>query len=1045
MKFTEIFIKRPVLALVVSIVVVMLGWVTLNMLAVRQYPQIDLSIVSIETQYNGASPEVVESQITRELEERLAGLPGMDYMVSSSEMERSKITVYFASGVSLDAAASDIADRVRGMDLPESVPPPKVSKADLNAIPVMSLVLYGEKYTVQQLYDFAQRYIEQALKAVNGVASVMLQGGAPQEMQLQVDPLKAASYVITHDDLQRAVHAQSVNKPGGYVVEAGSRFSIETKARIDTEEGFNAMPLPRSDIKGNSKEGIVRFGDIGVAKIAQGEEHARIRFNGQPCVTFNIVANAQANPIDISAAVNKRLQGLRADLPEDLKLDVASDESIFIKKSLHEVYKTLAEAVFLVVIVILVFLGSWRAALVPLFTIPISLIGAGFFMYLCGFSINTLTLLAFVLAIGLVVDDAIVVLENIYRHIEEGMTPFRAALKGANEIGFAVVCMTLTLVAVYAPIALAQGMTGKLFTEFAITLAAAVLVSGLAALTLSPMMCAYILKPIDHNHTPSRLSPKAFIERILAWIENAYALFLDRRVMPLRWIVLLLSLGVGFVGYKMATGWLPSELSPREDQGVLKTYSTGRNGATMESLDPQMKLVEEKVLNKEKYPHIANMLTSIEMGGASESRSVLVPWEDRPHVSCAQIASEMNKEFEGFGDMSTSAYCQSRSLMGGGADQPLSFVYQSNRPLLDMIDTARDIIRILYNDPMLNIISNPWDVPAESANYVIVVDRVHAASLGVDPSTVANLLFMLVKKQKIGNFEIKNKMFSVKAMVDPKFLVSVESLRGLYVRSSVATKDGGDTMVPLSDLIKIERRLSRPSIHRFEGMRAITFTTGLAKGVGLSDAYKSLKEKIKPMLPEGDRVTESGSLRRLLQEANSVLLIVGLAVAFIFLIMAAQFESFIDPLIIMFSVPLALSGALVTLWFVPQGSMNIYSQIGLITLIGLITKHGILILDFANTKRDLGFSVRSSIVEASKMRFRPILMTTLAMVLGAVPLALSTGAGCEARRQIGWVIVGGMSIGTLFTLLVIPAAYACFSRRKPHMVFENDEMEQINR
>lgn len=1029
MSFTDLFIRRPVLAWVVSIIITLLGLVAYKQLPLRQYPQVETPVVTVETGIRGASAEVIEAQITRLLEDGLAGMDGVEYMISSSESERSKVKLFFRDGMSSDVAAANVRDRLGRVELPPDVQPPRLYKADSDGSPTISLVLHGSIFDMTRLYEYAEKYIKNELGAIPGVASVTLDGGSNREMLLRLNLEAMNALQISAHDIEQALHHQSIKRPGGRIVEGLVEYSILTDNELKTEEDFNNLVVGTS----KPQENLIRIKDIGQAVLQSGDERHFVRFNGNPAIVLHVIAQSRGNPIEISQLIEKKLETMRQDLPQGMLLDVAADRAIFIKHSIDHVYQAILEAVILVIVVIFLFLGSLRASLIPLVTIPVSLIGSCFIMYCLGFSLNTLTLLSMVLAIGLVVDDAIVVLENIYRYLEQGMAPLKAAIRGTREISFSVICMTFTLIAVYAPIALAKGTTGKVFTEFALTLAGSVLISGIVALTLSPMMCSRILQGHSPTHKTHGFSLKSWIDRILSFLEQAYANLLSRLVIPGRWITLFLALCLGVLGFLLMTQWLPKELSPRADQGYMQTMSSAPVGSTMGYLNRCALDTEQLLMNKSRFPEIKDVLSTIQVAGETYAYITLQPWEKRSIKAkdlAKKISDTLRTEVMGF---QTGVWAPSSSILSSGSDkQSLSLVLQSDKSIDEMVPVASSIIHDVLrkhpgvvNDPS----HNPWDISAATTRYQITFDRDRALALGVDPYQGAHALEVLISKKKIGQFERDNKLYSVRAFIDESQLKGIDDLKQIRLKSHFRDGPESDTpaFVPIGELIKIEKKSSRPSIPRFEGLRAVTLSMDLQSGYSLEKVYKEIKAEASRLLPDGFRITESGSLRKIFNEGQSIVMIFALAVLFIYLILSAQFESFVDPLIIILSVPLALTGALVTLWFVPEGTVNVYSQIGLVTLIGLITKHGILMIDFANHARSEGSIKPLAIIEASKLRLRPILMTTFAMVLGAVPLALATGADCEARRQIGWVIVGGMSLGTLFTLFVIPAAYVCFS------------------
>lgn len=1020
--WSEHFIRRPVLAWVLNIVVIILGCVAFFKLSLRQYPQVELPIITVMTQFEGAGPEIIESQVTRPLEENLAGLEGIEVMTSESVAEQSKIKLQFRSTRPIDAAAADVRDRLSRMDkLPQEASHPRLTKADADAEPVVSLAFYGDTHAIPKLYDYATRYLQADLEAIEGVASVDVYGGASYEMHIVLDPIRMAGYNLTAQEVSEALKRQNINKPAGRIGEEEREFLVITRAQLSKPEDFNNLVL--AERKGY----LVKLRDIGHAEFNSDDKRFRVKYNGHPTVMLAVVAQSRANPIDISHAAQEKLIQIRENLPRGMSLEIANDRSVFIERSIQQVYRSIWEAIFLVIAVVFFFLRSFKASLIPLVTIPISLLGAFFSIYLLGFTINTLTLLALVLAIGLVVDDAIVVLENIYRHIEEGLSPLKAAIVGTREIQFSIIAMTLTLAAVYTPIALASGITGKLFTEFALTLVGAVLWSGFVALVLSPMMCSRLLhqreadEPVSHHKLFSLLH--TFNQRIGVFLDRLDALYAQtlKRAFTYRLWVIGAAFSVGLGGYLLGTYVVPSELAPREDQGMVRVTAQSPYGSTLEYLDKYANTID-RILKG--VPEIEKRLLMVQAGEETYERGMLIPWEKR--VRCQELIPAIQEALNEIPGIRAFAYCPSRSLMGGASDRPIEFVLQTNRPFKELVGVASRVRALMSRYPGIYAHNIDWDVAASGQEYLVDVKRDVAAAANVDIQALATMLDMLISGRRATSVERDSKLYPVRVWMGEINRKAPQDLKSLMVKGM---RDRQEVMIPLEDLVTIEEKISNPAISHFGGMRSVTISAGLEKGYGLGEVHAGLKTKIREILPAGFRIQEAGELKRFLTEKQTIFLIFGLAVAFIFLVMAAQFESFRDPFIIMLSVPLALAGAALTLWLVPGGSINIYSQIGFVTLIGLITKHGILIVDFANTLQEKGYKQQEALLEACRLRLRPILMTTMAMVLGAIPLVMGGGPGFEVRRQIGWVIVGGMSLGTLFTLFVVPLVYTLISNR----------------
>lgn len=1023
MNFTELLIRRPVLSTVMTIIILMVGVVSYTRLSLRQFPEVDKPIISVTTSLEGASPQIIEQQLTRPLEEALGGIEGLDYMVSRSEAENSIIKLNFKVDRDIDLAAADVRDRLQKVrnTLPDDAQDPLIKKADADAQPLVYLSLYSDKKSVSELADYARRYLQSELETIPGVASVDVFGGGELEMHLILDPVRLNAYKITATDVASALKRQNIKKPAGKIIGEEREFSVTTTATLTTPSQFNNMILAE-------KEGrIIYLKDVGYAELKSEDKRFASRFNDKNAVSLGIIKKSVANPLEVKKGVVEKLVQIRDSLPSGTQIEISSDKTIFIEKSIEHVYKTIWEATFLVIVVVFFFLRSVRASFIPLVTIPVSLIGAFALMYFFGFTINILTLLALVLAIGLVVDDAIVVLENIYRHIEEGMKPMQAAIQGAKEISFAVIAMTLTLAAVYAPIALSSGITGKLFTEFALTLAGAVIISGFVALTLTPMMCSRLLVAHHNEVPPSNRFSRAyqtFSDKIGAWLDRldrGYGYFL-MRVLENRLWVILIGLVVAGIGVYLSVFQLKRELTPAEDQGVLIATASPPYGATLKYIEKyalQMDMILASV------PELVKRMTLVQVGDDTLSQNTMVPWEERTR-SCNDVKEAITPDLKKIIGLDVTARCQNRSVIGGGSVFDLSFVIQTTRSYEDLEQQMQKVWAAMSQHPGISNVRPDMGAPGQ--DYKVQIDVEKAATLGIEPDVIAQTLDVLIGGRKSTTFERESKQYPVRVWLGEQFRRAPRDVLEMTIRSSKEGKDK-DNLVPLSDLVDIVAVTTTPEIRHFEGMRSVTLDASLKQGYGLGQVLDDIKRISDKILPSGYQTTVSGETRDYLKESYTIYIIFGLAIAFIFLVMAAQFESFIDPFIIILSVPLSLAGAIFTLWIVPNGTLNIYSQIGLVTLIGLITKHGILIVDFANKLQEQGKSVYEAVMEASRLRLRPILMTTFAMVFGAIPLAYSSGAGAETRAQIGLVIVGGMSVGTLFTLFVIPVVYTYLSRK----------------
>ncbi len=1024
MNFTEFLIRRPVLSIVMTIIIIIVGAVSYTRLSLRQFPEVDKPIISVTTALEGASPQIIEMQLTRPLEDALSGVEGLDYVTSRSEAGNSVIKLIFKVDRNMDYAAADVRDRLQKVanKLPDDAEDPLIKKADVDSQPLIFLSLFSDTKTVNELADYAHRNLENELQTISGVASAEIWGGGSLEMHLVLDPVRLNAFKVTAQDIVAALKRQNVKKPGGRLTGDEREFMVTTVSSLSTPAQFNNMIISESQGR------IVRLKDVGYAELNSEDTRFASRFNDKNAVSIGITKKSVANPLEVKKGVEEKLAQLRERLPAGIQIEISLDNTVFIEKSIDHVYRTIWEATLLVIVVIFFFLRSFKASLIPLVTIPVSLIGAFSLMFLFGFTINILTLLALVLAIGLVVDDAIVVLENIYRHIEEGKKPMQAAIQGAKEISFAVIAMTLTLAAVYAPIALSSGITGRLFTEFALTLAGSVIISGFVALTLTPMMCSRLLVA-HHAPDPNVKETKLlrayhiFSDTVGNWLDKldkGYGTLLARVLEKRLWVVGV-GLLVAVLGAYLGAYKLKKELTPPEDQGILLTTANAPYGATLKYLE-KYALQMDQVLAS--VPELEKRVTVIQVGDDSYSKNTMLPWDKRTR-SCNEIKEAITPELDKIIGLDVKPRCQNSSAIGGGSGFSLSFVIQTTRSYDDLEAQMQKVWMVMGQHPGISYVRPDMGAPGQDYKVETSVDK--AVTLGVEPDAIAQTLDTLISGRRSTYFERENKQYPIKVWVGEQFRRSPQDVLALTVKGQRNQKD---TFVPLSDLVKITPVTTTPEIRHFDGMRSVTLDAVLKEGYGLGQVLDDIKQAAKSILPDGYQTTVSGETRDFLKETYTIYLIFGLALAFIFLVMAAQFESFIDPFIIILSVPLSLAGAVFTLWIAPTGSLNIYSQIGLVTLIGLITKHGILIVDFANKLQEEGRSPYEAVIEASRLRLRPILMTTFAMVFGAVPLAFSSGAGAETREQIGLVIVGGMSVGTLFTLFVIPVVYTYLSRTR---------------
>jgi multidrug efflux pump len=1010
MVLSDICIRRPVFATVMSLIIVLIGLVSYSKLAVREYPKIDEPVVTVDTRYPGASSEVVESQITKPLEDSLAGIDGIDVLSSISRAEQSQITVRFRLEKDPDSGANDVRDRVSRVrsKLPQTIEEPVIAKVEADASPVISVSFSSNRLSQMELTDVANRIVKPRLQLLPGAADVRIYGDRKYAMRIWLDRNKLASLSLAPSDVEDALRKQNIEVPAGRIESSQREFSVVSQTDLTTAGEFENIII--RSVNGYA----VRIKDVARVELGPALERSSVRFNGKNAVALGVIRQATANPLELAKYVKAEIPKLNEELKEqDIAIAVSNDTTLFIERSIASVYTTIAEAAILVALVIFVFLRSFRASLIPLVTIPVSLIGAFAIMSLAGFSINTLTLLALVLAIGLVVDDAIVMLENIYRHIEDGMKPFEAALRGAKEIGFAVVAMTMTLAAVYAPVAFTPGRTGRLFAEFALTLAGAVVVSGFVALTLSPMMCSLMLKRQSEHGAIYRS-----VENMLNGLTDGYSRLL-KSTLKARWVVVLIYLGA-IVALVLLGSSMKKELSPIEDRGIIFASMAGPDGASLGYTEKYARQVEEVVAGVKEIDRafIISGSPTVERGVAFIRT---VDWSKRERTTL-DIIKELQPKMARIPGVL--AFPNAPPSLGQSArERPVSLVVLTNDSYGELQKAVQQIVAEAGKNPGLANIDT--DLRLNTPQVNVQVDREKAADAGVQIETVGRILETMLGGRNVTRFKKDGDQYDVMVQIEKGERESPQEINNIFVRGK------NDQMIPLASLLTVRETVAPRELNHFAQRRAVTISANLVNGYTQGDALDFMEATAQKILKPGYATDLSGSSREYRSSSGSLALTFVLALAFIYLVLAAQFESFVDPLIIMLTVPLSMTGALAALQL-SGGTLNVYSQIGLITLVGLITKHGILIVEFANQLREQGKPLRDAIVEAAVLRLRPILMTTGAMVLGALPLALATGAGAESRTQIGWVIVGGMTLGTLLTLFVVPTVYTFFARAKAH-------------
>lgn len=1007
MKISDTCIRRPVFATVLSLVVMLLGIVSYDRLSVREYPKIDEPVVTVETNYRGASADIIESQVTKPLEDSLAGIEGVEVITSISRAERSQISVRFKLEREPDSAASDVRDRVSRVrnKLPDEVDEPVIAKVEADANPIIWLAFSSDRHSALEVTDVANRIVKPKLQTLPGAADVRIFGERKFAMRIWLDRQRLAAYQLTPADVEDALRKQNVEVPAGRIESREREFSVVATTDLKTPEEFGKVIVKTVNAY------PVRIADLGRVEIGPAAERSSVRFNGRSAVGVGVIKQATANPLELSKALRAELPNLIKQLPDGMRADISYDSSIFIDRSIQSVFKTIGEAILLVLAIIFFFLRNLRATLIPLVTIPVSLVGAFAIMFVLGFTINTLTLLALVLAIGLVVDDAIVILENIYRHIEEGVPRMQAALLGAKEIGFAVVAMTLTLAAVYAPVAFMTGRTGKLFIEFALTLAGAVLVSGFVALTLSPMMCSVLLKH-EEKHGKAFL----MIEGFLNWLNAGY-----RRVLTAslnrRWLVMV-GFAVVAASSVLLLKMLKSELAPVEDRGVILGVFSGPDGATLDYTEKYARQIEgiysqtkeiERFFVVSGNPTVSQGLSFV---GLSD-------WSERSRRS-VDIAKELFPKFSAIPGVLAFPVTPP-SLGQSPRERPINFVIATSASYGELQQVTSQFMGELAKNPGLTNLDT--DLKLNKPELSVVVKRDKAADVGVPVESIGRTLETLLGGRQVTRFKRDGEQYDVIVQVADIDRRNPDDIRDIYARG----RDG--SMISLDNLVTVSETIAPRELNHFGQRRAVTITANLAPGYTMGEALSYMDGVATEVLKPGYSVDYNGQSREFRQSSSSLAVTFVLALAFIYLVLAAQFESFRDPFIIMLTVPLSMAGALLALWFA-GGTLNVYSQIGLVTLVGLITKHGILIVEFANQLQEKGLGLKEAVIHSAELRLRPILMTTGAMVLGAVPLALAVGAGAESRQQIGWVIVGGLLLGTFFTLFVVPTVYSLLAVRK---------------
>lgn len=1001
-----------------------IGFIGFSYLGVRDYPSVDQPFVSVSTSFTGANADVIETQITEPLEQAINGIQGIRSISSSSRDGSSRITVEFDLEVDLETAANDVRDKVSGAmrRLPPDADPPVVSKADADAQPIFSITLRSGSRSLIDLTEYAEVTFKERLQTIQGVSEVRTWGAKRFAIRLWMDPAKLAAYELTPVDVRDALIRENIELPSGRIEGSNTELTVRTMGRFTSVEDFNRMVVYQDGDR------VVRFADLGRAIVEAENMHSILKMNGVPMVNNVLVPQPGANYISIVDDALLRLEELKKDLPSDIIAEVGFDNTQYIRDSITEVQQTIYLAFALVVLVIFVFLRDWRTTLIPALSIPVSLIGTFFIMYVAGFTINILTLLAVVLAIGLVVDDAIVVMENIYTKIEQGMDPKEAGVKGTAEIFFAVIATTITLAAVFFPIVFLQGITGRLFREFSIVIAGAVIISSFVALTLTPMLSSRILKKRKGGHNKLYRVTEPFFQWLGATYKNALNAFLLRRhwATPLVMLMALALIGVLWVS-------IPSEMAPMEDRGQLSVNSTAPEGATFDYTLRYSDELSQFML--EDAPEITSLFQIVGLWNTNSAlhRITLSDAKDRSR-SQQEIADDLGEKVRAFTGART-FITQQATFGGRQGGLPVQYVIQAQN-----LDKLKEFLPGFMEEVGNSAHFQNYDVNLKftKPEVRVNIDREKAALMGVSVRDIAQTLQLSLSGQRLAYYIMNGKQYQIIGELERGDRNKPVDITSVYVRSNRGE------LIQLDNLVTIEESSTPPQLYRYNRFVSATVSAGLSRGYTIADGIEEMDRIAGATLDDTFSTTLSGDSRDFVESSSSLLFAFGLALILIYLVLAAQFESFRDPLVIMFTVPLALVGALLSLWYFDQ-SLNIFSQIGIIMLIGLVSKNGILMVDFANQRKAAGLSAYDAIVDAAAARFRPILMTSLSTILGVLPMALAWGAGAESRVSMGIAVVGGLTVASVFTLFVIPAMYTYISESSKSVSNADAQMDETDK
>ncbi|AWH85041.1 acriflavin resistance protein [Flavobacterium album] len=1024
MSLSTLSIKRPVLTIVMNIAIILFGIIGYTFLGVREFPSIDPAQISVRTSYAGANSDIIESQITEPLEKAINAIDGIRNITSSSNQGSSNITIEFELEKNLEEAANDVRDKVSQAvrSLPQDIDaPPVVSKADADSEPIITMTVLSATRDPLELSDYAENVIAERLQTIPGVSSVQIWGQKKYAMRLWIDPVKLNSYGVTVSDVRTALSSQNVELPSGKLTGANTELTVKTLGNLATPEEFNNI------IVKSEGEKIVKLSDVGRAELGPENLETKMTDNGQQVVGLAIIPQPGTNYIDISDAFYEQYEQMKKELPDDLKLNVVIDNTIFIKKSVLEVAETLGISIILVTLIIYLFFRDWAIALRPLLDIPVSLIATFFIMYIAGFSINVLTLLAIVLATGLVVDDGIVVTENIFKKVEEGMSPIEAAMKGANEIFFAVISISITLAAVFLPVIFLEGFVGRLFREFGVVIAAAVLVSAFVSLTLTPMLNAYLIKGGVHKKSKFYDYTEKYFVKMNASYAGALKGFMKRK-----WVSFpILVVCIGLIALFYST--IQKETAPYDDRSFVGMNITAPEGASYDYMDRFMQEIEKLINDSVPEKKASLVITSPGFGSASVNsgrvRVALVEPDERER-SQKEIAADLTKWTKRYSEARTSVSEQPTIAVNRRGGFPIQYIIQApnfeklREKIPEFMDEvskdptfAMTDVNLKFNKPEINV----------------SIDREKAQSLGVSLLDVAQTLQLSLSGQRFGYFMMNGKQYQVMGQFDKQDREAPLDLTSMFVKN-----DKGE-LIQLDNIVSVAEQSSPPQLYHNNRYMSATVSAGLTPGMSISDGIDAMERAKEKVLDDTFTTDLGGESRDFVESSSNTLFAFGLALLLIYLILAGQFESFIDPFIIILTVPMAVAGALLSLWLFGQ-TWNIFSQIGTIMLIGLVTKNGILIVEFANQLREEGKDKYEAIMEAAESRLRPILMTSLAIALGALPIALSLGAASTSRIGMGVVIVGGTIFSLVLTLFIIPAIYFMWSRPRKHRPeFDNIE------